>query len=102
MKLRRPAVQMMLDTGDWLLPRLFDKRVELQKPPCYYWCVALLGWLHGGQVDAWCVRLPAALAALATVLLLAVHGGRRGWIAALTAGDDGAFHLAGAVGLTWH
>ena len=37
--------QMMLDTGDWLLPRLFDKRVELQKPPCYYWCVALLGWL---------------------------------------------------------
>src|SRR5437764_4291049 len=84
--------QMMLDTGDWLLPRLFDKRVELQKPPCYYWCVALLGWLRGG-VDAWCVRLPAALAALATVLLLAAQGGRRGLIAALL--------LATMVHFTW-
>ncbi len=84
--------QMMLDTGDWLLPRLFDKRVELQKPPGYYWCAAALGWLHGGRVDAWCVRLPAALAALATVLLLAAQG-RRGLVAALL--------LATMVHFTW-
>src|SRR4051812_40298817 len=51
--------QMMLDTGDWLLPRLFDKRVELQKPPLYYWCGAALGGVNGGRVDALCVRLPA-------------------------------------------
>jgi 4-amino-4-deoxy-L-arabinose transferase-like glycosyltransferase len=84
--------QMMLDTGDWLLPRLFDRRVELQKPPCFYWCVAMLGGLNGGRVDALCVRLPAALAALATVLLLAAQG-RRGVVAALL--------LATMVHFTW-
>jgi 4-amino-4-deoxy-L-arabinose transferase-like glycosyltransferase len=61
--------QTMLNSGEWDLPRLFDGRVEMQKPPLYYWLVALLGWFNGGEVNAWCVRLPAALAALACVLL---------------------------------
>src|SRR5439155_12056869 len=53
--------QMILDEGHWLVPRLFDQHLELQKPPLYYWLVALFGWMKGGNVDAWAVRLPAAL-----------------------------------------
>src|ERR1043166_9387378 len=62
--------QMILDEGHWLGPRLFDRHLELQKPPLYYWLVAAVGWLRGGQVDATAVRLPSALAALASVLFL--------------------------------
>jgi 4-amino-4-deoxy-L-arabinose transferase-like glycosyltransferase len=60
--------QRILDEGDWLLPRLFDDQVELQKPPLYYWLVAGAGWLRGGTVGAVAVRLPAALAGSATVV----------------------------------
>ena len=35
--------QMVLTGGHWLLPRLYDGHLELQKPPLYYWLVALLG-----------------------------------------------------------
>ena len=70
--------QSMLSSGRWDLPRLFDGRVEMQKPPGYYWLVAIFGWLNGGEVDAWCVRLPAAMAALGCVLLLYWWGLARG------------------------
>ena len=70
--------QSMLSSGQWDLPRLFDGRIEMQKPPLYYWMVALLGALNGGEVDAWCVRLPSALSALGCVLLLWGWGIRRG------------------------
>jgi 4-amino-4-deoxy-L-arabinose transferase-like glycosyltransferase len=66
--------QSILDNDDWLLPQLFDRQVELQKPPLYYWMVAVWGWLQGGRVDAWSVRLPAALSATATVLLIFAFG----------------------------
>jgi 4-amino-4-deoxy-L-arabinose transferase-like glycosyltransferase len=66
--------QMILDEGHWLVPRLFDQHLELQKPPLYYWLVAILGWLNGGHVDVWAVRLPAALSALACVLFLVLLG----------------------------
>src|SRR5437660_1688130 len=48
------SAQRILNTGEWALPRLFDGRVEMQKPPLYYWLVALLGALNGGTVDPWC------------------------------------------------
>src|SRR5438552_1392581 len=35
--------QTILSDGTWLLPRLFDGHIELQKPPLYYWLVAILG-----------------------------------------------------------
>jgi 4-amino-4-deoxy-L-arabinose transferase-like glycosyltransferase len=60
--------QRILDDGDWSLPRLFDDQVELQKPPLYYWLVAVVAWAKGGTVDAIAVRLPAALAGMATVI----------------------------------
>src|SRR6516165_9072872 len=44
--------QTILDDGCWGLPRLFDRHVELQKPPLYYWLVALLARFRGASVDA--------------------------------------------------
>jgi hypothetical protein len=70
--------QSILAEDDWLLPQLFDRRVELQKPPLYYWLIALLGALRGGVVDAWAVRLPAALAGLAVVLAVYAFCALRG------------------------
>jgi 4-amino-4-deoxy-L-arabinose transferase-like glycosyltransferase len=62
--------QRMLDTGEWGLPTLFDAQPDLQKPPGFYWLVAAAGWLDGGHVSPLVARLPAALAALGTVLLV--------------------------------
>jgi len=59
----------MLETGDWLVPRL-DYEPHWSKPPLTYWAlaggVALLG------ENEWGVRLAPALAYL--VLVAAVHG----------------------------
>ncbi len=90
--------QSILDSGDWVLPRLFDRRPELQKPPLYYWLVAAAAWLTGGRVDAWAVRLPAALAAVACVLGLYLLGRARG---RPTAGLIAAAVLATAFHFTW-
>lgn len=62
--------QTVLDSGDWLLPKRFDDQPELQKPPMYYWLVAVLGWSMGGNVDSLAERLPAALSAFATIAIL--------------------------------
>jgi 4-amino-4-deoxy-L-arabinose transferase-like glycosyltransferase len=88
--------QDILDDGNWGLPRLYDGQVELQKPPGFYWLVALVGWLLGG-VDEWAVRLPAAIAGTLTVLLVWQHlRGRVRPVAAFVA----ATVLAGAVHFT--
>jgi 4-amino-4-deoxy-L-arabinose transferase-like glycosyltransferase len=57
---------------------LFDGHLELQKPPLYYWLVAAVARWSGGEVDAWAVRLPAALAALACLLWMHVWLRERG------------------------
>lgn len=62
--------QRMIDTGEWGLPVLFDGRQDLQKPPGYYWAVAVLGWLNGGHVSEWVARLPAALAGWLCTLIV--------------------------------
>jgi 4-amino-4-deoxy-L-arabinose transferase-like glycosyltransferase len=89
--------QSVLD-GDRGLPRLFDGQAELQKPPLYYWLVAALAWCGGGEVGPWAVRLPAALAAVGCVLLLALLGRRFG---RPRAGLAAAVILATAVHFTW-
>jgi 4-amino-4-deoxy-L-arabinose transferase-like glycosyltransferase len=89
--------QRMLDDGEWLLPRLFDGQVELQKPPGFYWLVAAVGWVRGG-VDGWAVRLPSAVAGTVMVLLVWRYLCRRGRPAAgLLAGAilAGAVHFTG-------
>src|SRR5262249_7978485 len=70
--------QTIVGDGAWGLPRLFNRKVELQKPPLYYWLAAAIAWLRGTLVDAWAVRLPAALAALACVGLVVFLGHRAG------------------------
>src|SRR5262245_44902744 len=89
--------QTMLSDGRWGLPHLFDGSIDLQKPPFYYWMVAGVGWLRGG-VDAWAVRLPAALAAAAVVLGLGIVLRRSGRPAA---GLVAAAVLATALHFTW-
>jgi 4-amino-4-deoxy-L-arabinose transferase-like glycosyltransferase len=89
--------QTLLDGWSWGLPHLFDGQPELQKPPLYYWLVAVVGWLCGG-VDAWAVRLPAAVAAIGCVLavlagLRARRRPRAAWLAAAV--------LATAVHFVW-
>jgi 4-amino-4-deoxy-L-arabinose transferase-like glycosyltransferase len=71
--------QRMLDTGEWGLPTLFDGQRDLQKPPGYYWLVAAVGWLNGGQVTPWVARFPAALSALLTVLVVYAFLRRAGY-----------------------
>jgi 4-amino-4-deoxy-L-arabinose transferase-like glycosyltransferase len=66
--------QDILDGTGTIVPHLFDGRAELQKPPLYYWIVALPGALGGGTVTALDVRLPAALAATGCVLGFAALG----------------------------
>jgi 4-amino-4-deoxy-L-arabinose transferase-like glycosyltransferase len=86
------------------VPRLADGRLELQKPPLYYWLVAGVAWVKGqlgGQsprVDAWAVRLPATLAALGCLLLL----GALAWACGRPGpGLYGAIILATAFHFTW-
>jgi 4-amino-4-deoxy-L-arabinose transferase-like glycosyltransferase len=90
--------QSILNDGS-ALPRLFDGRAEVQKPPLYYWLVAGIAGAHGGRVDAWSVRLPAALAALGCVMLLAMVVG---WgCARPREGLLSAAILATSIGFTW-
>jgi len=77
---------------DWTLPHLNDGRAELQKPPLFYWLVALVGSIQG-EVDAWTVRLPSAIAALMCVMLLVWHDRRIGLFAGVI--------LATSVHFTW-
>jgi 4-amino-4-deoxy-L-arabinose transferase-like glycosyltransferase len=67
----------ILYRNDWGLPRLTDEQIDLQKPPMYYWLVAAIAKIRG-EVDAWAVRLPAALAATLCVALVVVVLWRRG------------------------
>jgi 4-amino-4-deoxy-L-arabinose transferase-like glycosyltransferase len=69
--------QSLLYDGFTQVPHLYDGQPELQKPPLYYWLVALAGKANG-EVDAWAVRLPSAVAGLVGVLLLYVFLVRRG------------------------
>jgi len=90
--------QMIVSDGCWGLPQLFDRHIELQKPPMYYWLVALFGHLLGGEVGAWAVRLPAAFSALGCVLFVYYLGKkchRRG------AGFLAALVLASCLHFTW-
>jgi 4-amino-4-deoxy-L-arabinose transferase-like glycosyltransferase len=62
--------QRMLTSGEFGLPTLFDGQRDLQKPPGFYWLAAAVGALNGGEVSPLAARLPAALAALASVALV--------------------------------
>jgi hypothetical protein len=86
----------MLDSGDWIQPRLNHVRYY-EKPPLMYWAIAAgYEWLGVGELAA---RLPAALAHLGTVLCafsigFELMGLAVAWRAALVfATTPIAFHL---------
>ncbi|MCS7161250.1 MAG: glycosyltransferase family 39 protein, partial [Gemmatales bacterium] len=60
--------------GHCLIPQLCDGRLELQKPPLYYWLIAAWCRCTGGPVDGFAVRLPAALSALAIIVTVLAIG----------------------------
>ena len=69
-----PAIT-MLDSGDWLVPRV-GGRPFLRKPPLVNWAIALsCKTLH--RRDEWAARLPSALCVLALCgVMIAVSGPR--------------------------
>jgi 4-amino-4-deoxy-L-arabinose transferase-like glycosyltransferase len=58
----------MLDSGDWVVPRLYDK-IRAAKPPGIYWCQATAMKVFGE--NAFAARFPSAVA---TVLMIALLG----------------------------
>ena len=78
----------MLATGDWVLPRLAGEP-RLRKPPLAYWLTAA-AYRITGRSDEFAARLPSALAALATVGLLAWGAGR--WFGPRIGCLTGLFH----------
>lgn len=69
--------QNILDTGNWVVPRLFTDDIELQKPPLYYWLVALFS-APEGQVRSTTVRAPSTYSAIVGLVLIFFLG-RRMW-----------------------
>jgi len=69
----------MLDSGDWVTPRINDV-VYLEKSPLGFWLMAASYAVFG--VHDWAARLPAALGAIALMFVTAALGrwgfGRRG------------------------
>ncbi len=98
------ARQMRL-TGDWIVPRFLDTPFT-RKPPLPYWLVAAASYAFpndpqtGLPVTDVASRLPSAVAAFGTILLLwhlgsAMFGRYEGFLAALLAGSSVFFLLYG-------
>lgn len=56
----------ILDGGLWWLPGRTNDLPDVQKPPMYYWMVALFSG-ESSQVSAWTIRLPSTLGALVCI-----------------------------------
>jgi 4-amino-4-deoxy-L-arabinose transferase-like glycosyltransferase len=83
--LRAVVAREMLETGDWIVPRLYGEPL-FTKPPGMYLAIVLCSWPLG-CVTEFTARLPSALAACACVLLFAWYFSRRlGRTAGLAAG----------------
>jgi 4-amino-4-deoxy-L-arabinose transferase-like glycosyltransferase len=61
----------MLVSGDWITPH-YDTLTYLDKPAVYFWLVA--GSFRVGGINEWAARIPSALMALATLLLVWLLG----------------------------
>jgi len=85
----------MLTSGDWVTPRV-DGIVFLEKPPLYYWPMAVSYEILG--VHDWAARIPYALSAIGLACLTCAFGiwafGRRaGLYAGLTVGSCAGLFL---------
>jgi 4-amino-4-deoxy-L-arabinose transferase-like glycosyltransferase len=64
----------MRATGDWFVPHL-NGRVYAEKPPLHFWAIAAAASIPGVPIEV-AARLPALLAAIAALLLVAEIGRR--------------------------
>jgi 4-amino-4-deoxy-L-arabinose transferase-like glycosyltransferase len=64
-----------LRSGNWVVPKLYGEPL-FTKPPGMYAAIALASWPFGG-VSTWTARLPSAVAATLTVLLVYWYFGRQ-------------------------
>ena len=76
----------MRASGRYLVPH-YNGRLYTQKPPLMFWAMAASGVLLG-ELDETAVRLPSALAAIGSVLVVYALGRRlfdrrAGWLAAM-------------------
>ena len=76
----------MVASGEYVVPH-FNGRLYTQKPPLMFWAMAASGFVLGG-LDETAVRLPSALAAIGSVLLVYALGHRlfdrrAAWLAAI-------------------
>lgn len=67
------AREMLVD-GHWIIPH-FDGAIYTEKPPLYFWMVALCSTL-GSDVNEFTARLPSALCAMGTVIVTFLLGKR--------------------------
>src|SRR5271167_1334532 len=65
------AARTMMETGDWVTPRL-DGVAYLEKPPLYYWPMIISYKIFG--VHDWSARIPFALCAMGLAWLTAAMG----------------------------
>src|SRR5262245_23033618 len=65
--LRAILAREMLESGDWIVPRLYGQPI-FTKPPGMYWLIAMCSWPFGAVTEC-TARLPSALAATAAVLM---------------------------------
>lgn len=83
----------MLTSGDWVTPRL-NGVAFLEKPPLYFWPMAISFRLFG--VHDWAARVPVALAAIGLALLTAAFGI---WAFGRSAGLYAGLCIATCIGL---
>ena len=87
------AARTMMETGDWVTPRL-DGVAYLEKPPLYYWPMILSYKLFG--VHDWAARIPFAVCAMGLAWLTAAMGV---WAFGKRAGFYAGLCMATCIGL---
>jgi 4-amino-4-deoxy-L-arabinose transferase-like glycosyltransferase len=87
------AARTMLQTGDWVTPRL-DGVAYLEKPSLYYWPIVVSYKIFG--VHDWTARIPFALSAMALAWLTAAMGV---WAFGKRAGFYAGLCMATCIGL---
>ena len=87
------AARTMPATGDWVTPRL-DGVAYLEKPPLYYWPMALSYKIFG--VHDWAARIPIAVSAIGVSWLTAAMGI---WAFGKRAGFHAGLCMATCIGL---
>ncbi len=82
---RAITAHQMVETGDWLLPRMYGE-LYIRKPPGHYWVLATVESIVGVG-NEWVWRIPSVIAAGLTAALCALMAGRWfGRVAAWTSG----------------